>query len=480
MADNRLGGKLRRLRQDHALTQAQMAQQLEISPSYLNLLEHNQRPVTVPVLLKLAQKFSIDIELFNTDNDNRLLSDLMEAFADPLFDAHGIKAADLKDLVGVSPALGRALLTLYQATRGARTASRPPSDEEDADDEGVLDLPTGMPSEEVSDFIHQRGNYFHSLELAAESLWRDHALSSDSLYQGLVDILARRFAIDVAVLPAAAMAGTVRDFQPLTRRLHLSEMLPTSSRCFQLAHQIALLGWRTEIDKLASTGKFTTTEADQLARSALANAFAGALMMPYERFREAAETSRHDMDVLQYRFGASFEQVCHRLTTLRRPGAEGIPFHLIRVDIAGNISKRYNGSGIRIARFGAACPRWNVYDAFMTPGIIRTQMSEMPDGSSFFCIARTINPAGRPATHGPFGARVSPLSIGLGCGLTHARRIVYADGLPLDNPRSLSPIGVSCRICERTDCADRAMPSLHHKLVVDENRRGLSAYTRPA
>lgn len=484
MAENRLGGKLRRLRQDNQLTQAQMAQQLEISASYLNLLEHNQRPVTVPVLLKLAQKFSIDIELFNTDNDARLLADLMEAFADPLFDSHDIKAADLKDLVGVSPALARSLLTLYQANRGTRLPSRPPpsGDEEDTDDldegEEVLDLPTGMPSEEVSDFIHQRGNYFHSLEVAAETLWRENEFSSDGLYQGLVTLLARRYAIDVVVLPASAMNGMVREYQTLTRRLHISEMLPPSSRCFQLAHQIARLGYRTEIEKIVSGGKFTTIEADQLARTALANAFAAAIMMPYERFREAAQNARHDVDILQNRFGASFEQVCHRLTALRRPGAEGIPFHLIRVDIAGNISKRYNGSGIRIARFGAACPRWNVFDAFGTPGIVRVQMSEMPDGSTFFCIARTTTPAGRPATLGTFGSRVSQLSIGLGCTLANAKNIVYADALALDNRASLTPIGVSCRICERTDCADRAMPSLHHKLEVDENRRGLSTYSR--
>ncbi len=484
MTEHRLGGKLRRLRQDNHLTQAQMAQQLDISASYLNLLEHNQRPVTVPVLLKLAQRFSIDMEVFNTDNDARLLADLMEAFADPLFDAHGIKAADLKELVGLSPALARALLTLYQANRGTRLATRAPSEKgteeetEQDDDDDVLDLPTGMPSEEVSDFVHQRGNYFHSLELAAESLWRDNALSSDGLFAGLVSVLARRYAIDVVVLPAAAMNGLVRDYQPLSRRLHLSEMLPLSSRCFQLAHQIARLGYRPDLDKLASNGKFTTVEAEHLARTALANAFAGAVMMPYERFRETAHTCRHDMDILQNRFGASFEQVCHRLTTLRRPGAEGVPFHLIRVDSAGNISKRFNGSGIRIARFGAACPRWNVYDAFATPGALRVQMSEMPDGTSFFCIARTIIPAGRTASLGLYASQGRPLSIGLGCALSHAPQMVYADGLALDNRANLTQIGVSCRTCERADCADRAMPSLHHRLEIDENRRGLSTYAR--
>ncbi|HWK43213.1 MAG TPA: short-chain fatty acyl-CoA regulator family protein [Stellaceae bacterium] len=478
MAETRFGGKLRRLRQDRRLSQAQMAEQLGISASYLNLLEHNQRPITVPVLIKLSQRFAVDIEMFNATDDARLLSELMEAFADPMFDAHDIKAADVKELVGVSANLGRAALTLYQAYRGSRSASRAPN-EPAGPGEPDVDLPAGMPSEEVSDFIQLKGNYFADLEAAAETLWHEHNLSLDTLYQDLARVLATRFAVDVAVLPADEMGDTLRSYKPLSRRLCLSELLPVSSRSFQLAHQIALLGSRDQIQRAASGGKFTTVEADLLARSALANYFAGAVMMPYERFLEAARTSRHDLDILQHRFGTSFEQVCHRLTTLRRPGAAGVPFHLLRVDIAGNISKRYNGSGIQIARFGAACPRWNVYDAFSTPGMLRIQVSRMPDGNCFFCVARTIHPAGRPATRGPFGQRVSQLSIGLGCSLTHSRELVYADGLNVEDQQAMTPIGVNCRTCERTDCTDRAMPSLYRKLEVDENRRGLSAYMVP-
>jgi predicted transcriptional regulator/DNA-binding XRE family transcriptional regulator len=482
MAKTHIGGKLRRLRQEQHLTQAQMAQQLEISASYLNLLEHNQRPITVPVLLKLAQRFSLDIELFNGEDDSRLLADLMEAFSDPLFDTHGIKAGDLKELVGISPALGQALLALYRATRGSQAASRAPANGDDAEEEAdsaLVALPAGMPSEEVSDFIEASGNYFHPLELAAETLWREEYLSLDNLYQGLSRALGTRFAIKVAVLPYDAMGGTLREYRPLQRQLCLSEMLPLSSRAFQLAHQIALLGWRDEIEALVAGGKFTTHEADLLARSALANYFAGAVLMPYERFLEAARATRHDLDVLQQRFGASFEQVCHRLTTLRRPGAAGVPFHFIRVDVAGNISKRFTGSGIRIARFGAACPRWSVYDAFATPGMLRVQVSQMPDGASFFCVSRTVAPAGQAARSGPPAQRMRLLAIGLGCPLSDARELVYADGLVLDDPQIVTAIGVSCRICERTDCTDRATPPLHHKLEVDENRRGPSAYIVP-
>lgn len=469
MAQARLGGKLRRLRQQHRLNQTQMAEQLGISPSYLNLLEHNQRAVTVPVLIKLAQRFDLDLQGFTADDDGRLLSDLMEMFADPLFDGHELKTTDLKDFVGGTPDLGKAMLTLYQAYRGRPAGLAAPEGEEET-------APAvGMPSEEVGDFVQERKNHFKDLEAAAEALWRDAELQPDDLLRGLTGVLATRFAVDVQVMEPSAMRGLTREYDPRSRRLSLSELLPLPSRIFQLACQIALLGHRPLLEKLVSVGKFTSAEADRLALVALASYFAGAVMMPYERFREAARAARHDIELLERRFGASFEQVCHRLTTLQRPGAQGVPFHLIRVDPAGNISKRFSASGIGIARFGGACPRWNVYDAFARPGQIHAQVSRMPDGGTYFCIARTAGAVGRPNLRGN-NARGVRLAIGLGCSVAYARELVYSDGLMLDDPQAIAPIGISCRVCERTDCADRALPSLHHRLEVDENRRGLSAF----
>ncbi|MCA3676234.1 MAG: DUF2083 domain-containing protein, partial [Methylobacterium sp.] len=334
-----------------------------------------------------------------------------------------------------------------------------------------------IPSEEVSDFIQRHFNHFPTLEEAAENLWVDHGLALFTLQQDLVKVLAERFAVDVEIAPTESMRGLLRAYNPLTRRLQLSELLTSPSRTFQLAHQIAFLGFRREIDALVSGGKFSTPEADSLAASALANYFAAAVMAPYPRFLDAARTSRYDTTILKHRFNLSFEQVCHRLTTLRRPGAEGVPFHLIRVDIAGNISKRFSSSGIHIARFGAACPRWNVYDAFATPGMLRVQVSRMPDGSSFFCVARTLTPGGRQVMRGGLPARAGMLAIGLGCPLSHAKELVYADGLNLEDPTIVTPIGVSCRTCSRVDCSDRAMPALAQRLIIDENRRGLSTYS---
>jgi len=467
----RIGGKLRRLRQDHRFTQAQMAAELNISPSYLNLLESNQRPVTVNVLLRLAERFQVDLRTLGGDDDARLTSDLMEVLADPLFEGQDVKASDVRDLVSTLPSVGRALVTLYHAYQRGGAAQI--ADSDDMEGEGQ---PAALPSEEVTDFLQRRGNHFPELEDCAETLWVENGLALLTLQQDLVKVLNQRFAVDVDIAPAASMQGLLRNYNPLTRRLVLSELLPIASRTFQLAHQIAFLGFRREIETIISGGKFSTAEADSLARSALANYFAGAVMAPYGRFLEAARSTRYDLDILQNRFGISFEQACHRLTTLRRPGSEGIPFHLIRVDIAGNISKRFSASGIHIARFGAACPRWNVYDAFATPGMLRVQVSAMPEGQSFFCVARTISTAGRQISRGGLPNRVGQLAIGLGCAVVHARDIIYADGLNLDDPQIVTPIGVSCRTCPRIDCADRAMPSRAQKLEIDENRRGMSTY----
>jgi len=466
----RVGGKLRRLRQERRFNQAQMAAELGISPSYLNLLESNQRPVTVNVLLRLAERFQVDLAAFGGEDDSRLVTDLMEALADPLFDEQDVKASDVQELAANLPSVARAVLALYQARRqGGAVGVRADAMDNEA-------APAGIPSEEVTEFLQRKGNCFDDLEVAAEALWLENKLGLFTLQRDLVGVLAEQFAVDVEIAPSDSMPGLLRHYNPLTRRLMLSEMLPAPSRAFQLAHQIAFLGYRKEIVAAASGGKFTSPEADALALSAMANYFAAAVLMPYGRFLESAKSTRYDINILQSRFGVSFEQACHRLTTLRRAGAEGVPFHLIRVDIAGNISKRFSASGIHIARYGAACPRWNVYDAFSTPGMLRVQVSRMPDGASYFCVARTIDAVARAAPRGGMPTRVGQQAIGLGCGLHFARELVYADGLNLDDPQIATPIGISCRACPRADCSDRAMPSMSQKLEIDENKRGLSTY----
>jgi predicted transcriptional regulator/transcriptional regulator with XRE-family HTH domain len=469
----RIGGRLRRLRQERRLTQAQMARELGISASYLTLLESNQRPVTVRVLLTLVEKFHVDLKEFAADTDQRLSLELMEAFSDPIFESAEVKASDVQELVATLPAVGRAVLDVY----GAYRRHLPVDEQTSAGDDAADTAPVTIPSEEVTEFIQRRFNHFPEIEAAAERLWAENGLAVHSLQQGLTTLLRQRYAVDVEIRHADLMKGRSRRYDQLTRRLEISEMLAPSSRLFQIAHQIAYLGYHELLDEMVGGGNFSSEEAKALARTALANYFAGAVLMPYQLFRDAARSTRYDVEVLKSRFGVSFEQVCHRLTTLRRPGAEGVPFHFIRVDIAGNISKRFSASGIHIARFGAACPRWNVYDAFGTPGMIRVQLSRMPDGGTFFCIARTTGRSSSSTTGG-LPHRIGQRAVGLGCDVRHANDLVYADGLNLNDPQLVTPIGVSCRTCPRTDCAERAMPSLHQKLHIDENVRGPSTYVQ--
>ncbi|HET7717255.1 MAG TPA: short-chain fatty acyl-CoA regulator family protein [Bauldia sp.] len=470
----RIGGRLRRLRQERRLTQAEMARELGISASYLTLLESNQRPVTVRVLLKLVERFQVDLQELTIDTDQRLSLELMEAFSDPIFEGAEVKNTDVQELVSLLPAVGRAVIDLYEAYRRHLPADATTSAGEDAAEAS----PVSIPSEEVTEFIQKRLNHFPELEEAAERLWRENGLSIHALSQGLVALLRKRHRTEVEIRPAEAMKGKSRRYDQHARRLEISEMLPAPSRVFQIAHQIAYLGHHDVLDRIAASGGFTSPDAEALARTALANYFAGAVMMPYAVFAEAARSTRYDIDILRNRFGVSFEQVCHRLTTLRRPGAEGIPFHFIRVDIAGNISKRFSASGIHIARFGAACPRWNVYDAFSTPGMLRVQLSRMPDGATYFCVARTVSRASALSPVSGLPHRVGQRAVGLGCDVRHAAGIVYADGLNLADPQLATPIGVSCRTCPRTDCAERAMPSLFQKLHIDENVRGPSTYVQ--
>ncbi|BAI75909.1 transcriptional regulator (plasmid) [Azospirillum sp. B510] len=466
-----LGPKVRRLRRDQGLTQAQMADQLGISPSYLNLIEHNQRPVTVPLLLKLGQRFGVDLQAFAEDEESRLVAGLREVFADPLFDGSDIKNQDFRELAAVAPTLGQAVVALYRGFRGARDDLQALA-ERVADHEKLhLVQATGFPQDEVRDLFQTHSNHFPELEAAAESLWQDGKLERGDLYRGLVDWLSTQHSVRVRLLPSEVMGYAVRRFDRHSRRILLSEMLAPSGRTFQLACQIALLRHRDLLNGIVDAANLSDDEARRLTRIGLANYFAAAVLMPYARFHEAATQLRYDIEILRRRFDASFEQVCHRLTTLHRSGAKGVPFFFMRVDSAGNVSKRFSGAGFHFARFGGGCPRWIVYEAFRTPGKIHSQMAEMPDGTAYFSIARTVVKAG--------GGHRSPpqqFAVALGCDVQHAAQVTYADGFDLTNTDAATPIGVNCRLCPRLDCSQRSFPPLNHRLIVDENLRGLSPY----
>ncbi len=462
----KLGPKVRALRRRESLTQVQLADRLGISPSYLNLIEHNRRPLSAQLLIRLAQLFSLDLQAFAADDEGALISDLMEVLADPLFEPHQLTSNEVRDLCGNNPNMARSMLTLYRAYRAARDSAG--SIAANLDEEAPVGR-VNLPSEEVSDLIQRHQNYFPELEDAAQSLWRAARLESRDIARGLVDYVESVHGIQVKVEQEAMMGGAVRRYDPQHHVLKLSEVLAPRSRNFQLAHQIALLDHSDALDRFSREQELTSDVSRALCRVALANYFAGAVLMPYSSFRSAAQALRYDIELLGHRYRASFEQVCHRLTTLKRPGAEGIPFHMLRIDVAGNISKRFSSSGFRFARFSGACARWNEHASFLTPGLIRVQISEMPDGQSFFSVARTLRDK-----MGGFHAPHALHAVGIGCELRYAKELVYADGIDLS--QNAVEIGVACRVCERMNCPQRAFPSMTEPLRIDETVRGRAFY----
>ena len=468
-----LGAKVRSLRRARSMSQVALAERLGISASYLNLIEHNRRSLSAPLLIRLAEVFELDLRTLSPEQHARDVADLMEVFGDPLFDAHDVTAGEVRDLVSGCPAAGKAVLALYRAYRGAREAADSLAARVAAGDgEGAG---SQLPTEEVSDLLQRHMNHFPELEAGAERLWAEARLEREDLGAGL----ARRLeglGVTVRIGRTADMAGAVRRHDRRQGVLWLSEVLRRGSRHFQMALQVGLLTQAEALDRFAADPGLTGEPARRLARVALAGYYAAAVLMPYGPFLEAARRERYDVELLGHRFRSSFEQVCHRLTTLRRPGAEGVPFHMVRIDVAGNISKRFSASGLRFARFSGACPRWNVFEAFTTPGMVRTQVSQMPDGKTYFWVARTVR---REGGGGGFHAPRSLVAVGLGCEVSHARSLVYADGMDLGSGSAVVPVGITCRLCERMDCEQRAFPPLQHPLRVDEDVRGVSFFAPP-
>jgi len=455
------GVTLRETRTRLGLTQKAFAAKLGISLPYLNQMENNHRPVSTAVVLALASEFGFDVTELSAGDAERMVTDMREALADPVFAEIAPPLADLRLAASNAPALARAFLELHRAYR--QTHERLASlDEALGRDEGPV---RPSPWEEVRDFFHYCDNYIDAVDRAAERMAERIAASGI----GLAGVAA--FAEAAGLHVVVAEGAETRRYDPRTRTVTLNTSSAQATRHFQLLHQLALL---TQADLLEATldlARFQSTAAREIARIGLANYFAGAAMLPYASFLEAAQEARHDLEWLSGRFGASIEQVAQRLSTLQRPGAKGIPFFFVRVDRAGTITKRHSATRLQFARYGGACPLWNVHRAFETPGQFLRQLAETPDGMRYLCLARDVTKPG-----GSFHAPARRFAIGLGCEIAHADALVYADDLDIGNAAAFEPIGISCRICERTDCHQRSVPPLERPLRVDPDRRGVLPY----
>ena len=466
-----MGRRVRGLRVRTGLTQAALAQRLGISASYLNLLEHERRPLTAGLLIRLAQVFDLDLRTFAPGEDARLASDLAEVFGDPLFEGTGPPEDEARALAADHPEAARAILRLHHAYASAHASAQTLAAEVlDREDVPGIER-AGLSSELVSDFLQRHANHFPALEGEAERVWTLGRMEGEDLYVALAGYLERRHGVTVRVLRAGTMGGTMRRYDPATRALQLSEVLRRGSRNFQIAYQVGLLECSEILDRLVDDPSLSTAESRALGRVTLANYFAAAILMPYDGILAAARDTRYDLDLLQHRFRANFEQVCHRLCTLQRPGAAGVPFFMVRTDLAGNISKKFSANAARFPRLGGLCPLRNVHAAFLQPNVLRVQVARMPDGPTFFSVARTIR-----RHRGGFHTPEVLYAVELGCELEHARELVYSDGYDLEHLAGIVPAGITCRVCERMDCRARAFPSMHKPLAVDENVRGASFF----
>ncbi len=466
----KLGARIRSLRTKSGLAQKDLAARLEVSPSYLNLLEHDRRPVTTELLLRLARVLDVDLRTFG-DEEAQLGGQLAEALSDPLFEEQ-VTSREVDDLVRSHPAIARAFRDLHQRYLDMRTSLETLGAHVLDEQPDVPGIDRGrLASEQVSDCLERNQNHFPTLEEHAERVWSDAQLLGEDLFGQLARYLEREHGVRVRIRTVEEMQGAVRRFDAGSGELHLSEVLRRGSRNFQLAQQIGLLSASTTLDELSRDPLLTAPGSRQLSRIALAGYFAAAVLMPYRAFLQAAERERYDIELLGHRFRVGWEQTCHRLTTLRRPGMEGVSFYMLRVDMAGNISKRFSAAGIHFPRFSGLCPLWNVHAAFVQPGRVRVQMSTMPNGHTVLAVARTVR-----RDVGSFRVPEVFYSVGVGCDKSDAHRVVYSDSVNLDNPQSAVPIGITCRLCERSDCTARAFPSLREPLRVDENVRGISFF----
>ncbi|HEX7827591.1 MAG TPA: acetate metabolism transcriptional regulator RamB [Mycobacterium sp.] len=466
MAKTFVGSRVRQLRSERGFSQAALAQMLDISPSYLNQIEHDVRPLTVAVLLRITEVFGVDATFFASQDDTRLLAELREVTLDRDLGID-VDPADIADVVAAHLAVARAMVNLHRRYRLTTTQLAAATEDRYSDGSGSGSIT--MPHEEVRDYFYERQNYLHELDAAAEDLTIRMGMHRADLARDLSDRLTRVHGVHI--VQRIDLGDTVlHRFDPATKTLEIGRHLASGQYVFKLAAELAYLEFGDLIDGMVTEGNFTSDEAVKLARLGLANYFAAATVLPYRQFHDIAEKFRYDVERLSAFYSVSYETIAHRLSSLQRPAKRGVPLSFVRVDRAGNMSKRQSATGFHFSSSGGTCPLWNVYETFANPGKILVQIAQMPDGRSYMWVARTVE---RRASR--YGQPGKTFAIGLGCELRHAHRLVYSEGLDLAGEIA-TPIGAGCRVCERDNCPQRAFPALGRALDLDEHRSTVSPY----
>ena len=467
--DLKIGPKIKAFRRQLGLQANKLAEELEISPSYLNLIESGKRKIDGDLLLKVCEKLNIQLSDLTTKSDINLENTISEILDDKLFEDLDILGPEVKDLVGTNPKIGRALVRLGDILK--KKDHELINKIEKLSGKIVDNRKNSFPGEVISDFLQENKNYFPKLEEFANKVFEKIQVNNRTRYIALCEYLKKEYSITVKDIIPEDGKPFSKIFNKKKRELLLSDYSSLETKKLHAASQIAQEGASKEISQYLSNFNFPSEESKRLTQVALLNYCGAAILMPYKLFHSECKKLKYDLELLQNTFATSFEQVAHRVTCLQDPKLPGIPFHMLRTDIAGNISKRFSLSGIEIPRYGGACPRWNVYSAFTRPGVIQAAVSKMTNGEKYVCIARTVEKG-----VGRYGLSKSILSIGLGCEAKYAKQFVYTENLDISDKKTEIPIGVSCRTCNRLDCSQRAFPPLHKKFDVDINSRGVSVY----
>ena len=467
--DLKIGPKIKAFRRQLGLQANKLAEDLSISPSYLNLIESGKRKIDGDLLLNVCEKLNIQLSDLTSKTDINLQNTISEILDENLFEDLDILGPEVKDLVSTNPKIGKAIVRLGDILK--KKDHELINKIETLSGKIVDNRKNSFPGEVISDFLQDNKNYFPKLEEFANNVFEKIQKNNRTRYISLCEYLNTEYSITVKDVIPDEKKPFSKIYKKNKKELLLSDYSSLETKKLHAAAQIAQEGANKEIDNYLSGFNFPSEESKKLTKVALLNYCAAAILMPYKLFHAECKKLKYDLELLQNTFATSFEQVAHRVTCLQDPKLPGIPFHFLRVDMAGNISKRFSLSGIDIPRYGGACPRWNVYSAFTRPGVIQAAVSKMNNGEKYVCIARTVEKG-----IGRFGQAKSVLSIGLGCEAKYAKDFVYTENVNINDKSSEIPIGVSCRTCDRLDCSQRAFPPLHKKFDVDLNSRGVSVY----
>ncbi|GAB2502214.1 acetate metabolism transcriptional regulator RamB [Corynebacterium atrinae] len=475
MGKTYVGSRLRQLRRERDLSQASLAATLGLSASYVNQIEHDVRPLTVPVLLRITEAFGVDATFFSRDDDSRLLAEIQDVVLDKELCPNPVELQELSELVYNHPAIARTMVDMHRRYRNVRDKLSIATDTRRnvaPVDSGPKAQALSMPHDEVRDFFYARQNYLDALDTSAEAISADLGVERFDI-RGTEKAIAERLhdKHGIEITTSGELGGMLHRLNRDTGHLELASRLNTGQRAFRLGMELAYLETSDEIESLVAEERFTSEASTNLARRGVASYVAAAVLLPYQTFHAEAERSGYDVDYLCQVFGVGYETVASRLSTLQRPNLRGIPFTFVRVDRAGNMSKRQSATGFHLANSGGTCPLWNIYETFTNPGSILRQLAQMPDGRNYLWIARTVR-----HHRGRFGDTGKLFAIGLGCEARHADRTVYAEGLNFDDLSGATPIGAGCRVCPRENCAQRAFPPIHEEIIIDAHRSSVAPY----